>query len=167
MKMPRIPKGRIGDAVIIVLSVILILLALILSVSYQQAGPTPERADDVASFVSDFGKNLQQVSLLAPDAATQIETKYGPFVSEDLLVSWEKDPMHAPGRLTSSPWPDSIKVSSVQNVGIGTYVVKGAIIERVNAGTTTQKVGETPVTLGVSRIGADWKIVEYAVATSS
>ncbi len=167
MKTPRFLIGRVGDYVFGALAVLLILASLLFAYAYQQVGATPERSDTVADFVSAFGKNLQQVSLLAPDASAQIEAKYGPFASRDLLDEWEKDPRHAPGRLTSSPWPDSIKVSSVQNTGVGTYIVKAAVIERVNMGTTTQKVGETPILLGVIRNGVGWQIVEYVIATST
>lgn len=167
MKLPRFFAGHVGDWLFAALAVVLILISLLFAFAYQQVGATPERSDDVADFVRDFGHTLQNVSLLAPDAAAQIEAAYGPYASRDLLDEWEAAPTNAPGRLTSSPWPDSIKVSSVQNTGVGSYIVKAAVIDRVNAGTTTQKTGETPILLGVIRDGVGWQIVEYEVATSS
>lgn len=160
-------KGRIGDIIIIAIAVIALGGSLLFWYADKTVGPTPERSDDVADFVKEFGGHLQNVSLLAPAATvkTAMDTEYGPYVSPALLTVWETNPRLAPGRLTSSPWPASIKVSSVQNVGVGTYIVKGRVIDVVTAGTTTQKVGETSILLGVTLVGTKWQITEYATTS--
>lgn len=167
MKLPSFLVGRLGDLAFAVVGLILLLGSLLLAYAYHQVGATPQRSDDVVSFVRDFGEKLNQVALLAPDAPAQIEAQYAPYVSRDLLEKWKADPKSAPGHLTSSPWPSGIRVSSVQNVGVGTYIVKASIIEEANVATTTEEVGETPIILGVIRLGISWQIVEYQLRTGS
>ena len=61
---------------------------------------------EVRDLVESFGKTLQTVSLLAPDAAKEINKRYAEYVSCPLLEKWTSDPSQAPGRTVSSPWPD-------------------------------------------------------------
>src|SRR5581483_653321 len=57
----------------------------------------------VQATVEGFGSQLKMVSLLAPDAAAQIQTQYAAYVAPELLQTWAADPSNAPGRQTSSP----------------------------------------------------------------
>lgn len=77
-----------------------------------QAAAEPE----VSAVVAAFGARLKNVSLLAPDAAEQIEAQYAGLVSDELIAAWQADPTQAPGRLTSSPWPDRIEVNAIEQV---------------------------------------------------
>jgi hypothetical protein len=67
----------------------------------------------VRDLVDNFGKKLRNVSLLAPDAAQELQKQYAEFVSPVLLETWMKDVSKAPGRKVSSPWPDRIEITSL------------------------------------------------------
>lgn len=73
----------------------------------------------VRELAEKFGAHLERVSLLAPPdlLAGLLRREYGPFVTADLLGRWIADPRHAPGREVSSPWPDRVEVTSVQQAG--------------------------------------------------
>ena len=74
---------------------------------------TPTQASQEAaasSTVASFGKLLQQVSIMAPNASSTIASTYAPYVDPALLKQWESDPKNAPGRVVSSPWPDHISI---------------------------------------------------------
>jgi len=114
----------------------------------------------VTSLVEDFGSKLQKVSLLAPSDIVKksMEENYSGLVSPELLEVWQNDPLNAPGRLTSSPWPDRIEVQSVEKIE-DAYEVKGEIIEitseeKVNGGIAAKR----PITLVVKKVGNIWLI---------
>jgi hypothetical protein len=116
----------------------------------------------VRALVENFGKKLQSVSLLAPDAAQEIQTQYADFVSPDLLKTWQSDVSKAPGRLTSSPWPDRIEISTQVKDGSDKYVIIGVVIEvtsveAVNGGAFARQ----PVRLVVQKLQGGWHITEY------
>ena len=79
----------------------------------------------VVTLVESFGKKLQQVSLLAPpeDLKKNMEENYGSYVTSELLTQFLNDPDNAPGRLTSSPWPDRIEITSTEKTSEGLYEV--------------------------------------------
>ena len=89
-----------------------------------QAGEDDELGETtVRELVTEFGKKLQMVSLLAPEdiLSESLEENYGGLVSPALLEEWMEEPSAAPGRLVSSPWPDRIEVTGVEKVsGEGT-----------------------------------------------
>jgi hypothetical protein len=72
-----------------------------------------------SSTVAAFGLTLQQVSIMAPNAADMIANTYAPYVAPALLQQWEADPQSAPGRVVSSPWPDHIQIDSITPQGGG------------------------------------------------
>jgi len=115
----------------------------------------------VISLVENFGGQLQKVSLLAPKDKVEesMQENYGELVSLDLLQEWVSDPQDAPGRMTSSPWPDRIENMTVEKMSEQAYEVKGDIIEI----TSTEKVkggiaAKRPITLTVYKTGKRWKI---------
>jgi len=114
--------------------------------------------DAVNSLVEDFGKKLQLVSLLAPEDVLEesMQESYGEFVSPTLLEQWVKEPISAPGRLTSSPWPDRIEILSTDKISEGAYEVKGEIIEIANE--NDEIVAKRPITLVVEKIDGKWLI---------
>lgn len=130
----------------------------------QQIHDTDEEA--VANFVEEFGRKLQLVSLLAPKDVLEksMQEHYGEFVSQALIKVWLNDPENAPGRLTSSPWPDRIEVLSVKKVNEGMYEVKGEIIEV----TSTEKesggiAAKRPITLAVRELDKGWIIDDVSL----
>lgn len=153
--------------------ILIAVLVLILSVSLfgcakekkdQQATPQPNEAADkqmVSDLVNDFGKKLQMVSLLAPEDTVKqsMQENYEKFVSPDLLAKWQSDPANAPGRVSSSPWPDRIAVSSVQKLSDGSYEVKGEIIEITSTEVGSDKAAaRRPITCTVKKLAQGWRI---------
>lgn len=141
----------------------------------------PKQADDtadkktVSDVVMNFGKKLQSFSLMAPAeiVSKSIKDTYSGLVSPELIAKWQSDPLNAPGRLVSSPWPDRIEIQSVVKTSDNTYQVKGKIIE-----ITSEEVknggsaAEREITLTVKKIGGRWLIDaatlgEYTVVEDS
>lgn len=167
MKLPSWLAGRIGDWIFASLGAVLVLASLIFAFAYHQVGATPERADDVAEFVVTFGKTIESVPLAGSreEAIAAMEALYPPFVSRSLLDVWEADVSKAPGRTTSNPRTVGIRTASVQNVGIGTYVVKAYLVQETKTATTTERDDGQAVVFGVIRLGNSWQIVEYQKRT--
>ena len=126
---------------------------------------------DVRVLVENFGKVLKNVSLLAPDAdiIKSMEANYAEYVTPDLLANWEANPsVRAAGRLTSSPWPDCIEISSVEKSADGSYSVTGTLIEVTSAEAQSGSVASTrSVEIKAVLSGGKWLISEcffgYAV----
>ncbi len=107
----------------------------------------------VRASVVEFGSKLKNVSLLAPDAAAQIKAQYGTYASPALIAQWQADPSGAPGRRTSSPWPDRIEVLGVSPSGLTSYSVRGNVIEVASADAPLAPVAVYPVELTVEISG--------------
>lgn len=115
----------------------------------------------VASAVDNFGKKLQMVSMLAPqDVVKQsIQDNYGALVSPALLAKWQSDPLNAPGRMVSSPWPDHIVTLSNEKLSDGIYEVKGEIIEITSLEQTSGGfAAKRLITLTVKKFDTKWLI---------
>lgn len=115
----------------------------------------------IARLIEDFGTRLQTVSLLAPKEIVNksMQENYGNFVTPELLAAWQSDPQHAPGRLTSSPWPDHITIESMKKESEHEYQVKGKIIEVSSAENATSGVAaQQSITLTVKKTGNRWLI---------
>lgn len=130
------------------------------------AKPQPESKPDeeaeITRLVEEFGARLQKVSLLGPAeiVSGEMDENYSDLVSPALLEQWKADPFNAPGRLTSSPWPDRIEVDSVSKVSEDAYEVKGKIMDMTSGGVS----GERPVTVTVKRGGDGWRIDGVAIS---
>ncbi len=93
----------------------------------------------VASLIEAFGGKLQAVSLQASKDVVKksIQENYGDLVSPALLAQWVSNPSNAPGRVTSSPWPERIEIRE-----------QGSIIEpekqanNQHAGWTARKLAD-------------------------
>ena len=87
--------------------------------------------NEVIKFVQNFGEQLRMVSLLAPEDILKdtMNEYYGDYVSAELIEKWLKDPVAAPGKLTSSPWPGRIDILSVEKASENEYIVVGNIVE--------------------------------------
>lgn len=105
------------------------------------AAAIAERTDDpaaeasVRATVASFGARMQTVSLLAPDSTVeaQLREAYGALVTPELLDRWTADPRMAPGRLVSSPWPDSIQVRAVRRSSADRFDVSGDLVYATSA----------------------------------
>lgn len=130
--------------------------------SYETAATLVAAEAKVGQFVEAFGRQLQSVSLLAPDAAEELQVKYAPFVSPALLKKWAQDLSKAPGRTVSSPWPDRIEILTVTRQSMSEYLFTGQIIEVTSAevvnGGAFDKI---PVTLTVDEVQGTLLISGY------
>jgi hypothetical protein len=113
----------------------------------------------VESVVENFGKKLQLVSLLAPEEILEqsMQENYGEYVSPALLEQWQQDPVNAPGRLTSSPWPDRIEILGTEKVSEEAYEVKGEIME-ITSIESDEIAAKRPLTLVVEKTDGKWLI---------
>jgi len=87
-------------------------------------------ADSAKQVVTEFGKQLASVSLLAPVNAVNraMRDSYGPYVEPVLLEQWMARPADAPGRTVSSPWPDRIDILRTEAVAEGRYRIEGDVV---------------------------------------
>jgi|GEM_PF-430934 len=165
---------------------LLLVLILVLSVSMlactntsANAGREPQQIDEtdndgradkidetIKKVVEDFGKKLQNVSLLAPKDVLKKSMKenYSEFVTQELIEKWINDPAGAPGRQTSSPWPDHIEIIDVKQLSESAYQVNGKIIEIANAkDEKTEVAAKRPITLIISAVDDKWLISEVTL----
>jgi hypothetical protein len=115
----------------------------------------------VTKLVKSFGGKLQNFSLLAPNdiVKKELQKNYEKLITPQLLSKWSANPLTAPGRLTSSPWPDRIEIKAVIKLSGNEYEVKGEIIEitsveKVNGGYAEKR----PITLRIKKIKNNWLI---------
>ncbi len=138
----------------------------------RQGKVEPQQTDEidqkaVEDLVKNFGKKLQMVSLQAPKDVlkTSMQENYGHLVPRELLSKWISDPLKAPGRLTSSPWPDRIEILSTRKLAENKYEVKGEIIEI----TSVEKesggaAAKRPITIMVEKINDNWLITDVTLS---
>lgn len=146
------------------LLIIGLILLTVTSVSVYYMQRVPNRSRDmsqVSELVTTFGAYQKSIQVLGPATTTKsdIQQNYGQFVTGELLQQWRLNPSLAPGRTTSSPWPDRIEIDSVSPQGSG-YVVSGRLILM----TATGESGEIPVVMIVIREEEAWKIAAYQEA---
>lgn len=160
--MPR--KNALVIAIIVVVAIV---GATLLVASFLNNGGSQEiQKSEVSSLVTSFGKQLQKVSLLAPNASSTMATVYGSYVSPQLLAQWQKHPESAPGKATSSPWPDRIEIISITPQGSG-FIVNGNVIlvtsaEAMHGGAA----GSIPVVILVINQNGKWQIVALQEQTT-
>lgn len=120
----------------------------------------------VVNTVEGFGAKLQAVSLTASADALEKSMKenYSEFVSEELIAKWISDPLNAPGRLTSSPWPERIEILSVDKTSEDAYQVNGQIIEITSVEKVNGEIAaKRPITLIVKNIDNRWLISDATI----
>lgn len=155
-----------GKALSILAGVVLVGAAI---ATYFLAGwPTAlEDGDAARAVVEEFGTKLQNVNILGDKtmAADAIAREYGPLITPTLLSLWQQDPTLAPGRLTSSPWPDHIQITSLKRENRSKYVIEGDIVEVSNeAGLAEPKEAvRRPGVFTVEKDGGAWKISEVVL----
>jgi hypothetical protein len=116
----------------------------------------------VEAIVQHFGASLQQVSLSAPDALQEMAQVYAPYASPSLINEWQGNRSFAPGRNTSSPWPDRIEISSDSKQKDGSYLVQGTVVEVTSNEVAHGGIAaDFPVTLTLNKFDKNWLITAY------
>lgn len=133
-------------------------------------------AQEVRAVVTNFGRQLQMVSLAASTTTRDdsIERYYGPYVSSDLIARWKTQPSGAIGREVSRSRPDRIEIESVIRIDGDQYAVIGHVVEVASTTTTSTTSGLTdgvsmdiastyPVTCTVDKQpDGTWRITDIA-----
>jgi hypothetical protein len=140
----------------LIIAVVLIAGGLAYYRQYQQ-GQDIANDSSIRTVVTQFGTTMQKVSLSAPDAVQQIGNAYSPYASEALVNKWKQQKEFAPGRGTSSPYPDHIDIISLEKAPNNTYLVKANVIEM----TSTGIAGQFPLTLTMGKAQNQWVITSY------
>ena len=115
----------------------------------------------VTQIVIAFGNNMKNVSLLASAdvVSKSLQDSYGEYVSPALLAQWQSDPENAPGRVSSSPWPERIEITSTEKLADSQYQVKGDIIAVTSVEMTQGGyAAKRPITLTVEKLDGRWLI---------
>lgn len=116
---------------------------------------------EITTTVEGFGSALKQVSLLAPEELVKQSLKeyYGQYVTSSLLEKWMEDPVNAPGRVVSSPWPDRIEIDRIKEIKTDQYEVTGKIIEITSTESgSNDAAAKRNVTLTVIKADNAWLI---------
>ncbi len=132
----------------------------------QSAAPSSEE-QAVRAVVADFGAKLQFVPLAGSEDIIRqaIQQYYAPFVSAEVLAAWKEWPTDAPGRFTSSPWPDRIEITSLQRESDGAYTVQGKIIEVAHdANGETALVDSYLIAMKLRQENGRWIITGFSEA---
>jgi hypothetical protein len=119
----------------------------------------------VREIVERFGQRLRNVSVLGPPEVVRetMRREYDELVTPELLQRWLQDPRSAPGRLTSSPWPERIEIIRIRKREPDRYELSGEIIEVTNA-PADSPVRRIPVWIELRRVGDRWRIAEWSAA---
>ncbi len=122
----------------------------------------------ISDLIVAFGEKLQSVPLSASKEITAqaIDENYRAYVSTELLTAWKNNPSTAPGRKTSSPWPDHIKIDSIVKITAAngtsttpTFTVTGSVIEITSVEVANGGVANSyPITLTVQNRNGVWLI---------
>jgi len=149
----------------IIIAVIVFLMAAFIIYSIYNNDNSKDESKDVIVLVEDFGSTLKNVSLLAPrDLVIEaIEANYSPYVTDELMQSWLAHPRRAPGRTTSSPWPERIEITEVKRLSEGEFSVKGRIVEVTSSEAGGGAAVYRPVELIVRKVGNKWLIDDIRV----
>jgi hypothetical protein len=123
-------------------------------------GVPSQREAAAQGVVKGFGSELQKVSLLDPSASSTMAEHYAQHVTPELLALWQSDPEHAPGRLTSSPWPDRIEIVQMTPQG-ESYVMQAAVLLMTSAEAEGENAGIIPVIIQVVPRDGKWFIAAY------
>ena len=148
----------------IIIAFIVVLMALVIFYFINNESNLNNDNDEVVRLVEEFGSTLKNVSLLAPrDLVIEaIEENYTPYVTDELLQNWINHPRRAPGKTTSSPWPDRIEITDVNRVSDAEYFVKGRIAEITSEDANTA-AAYRPIELTITRTDSKWLIDKITV----
>lgn len=118
--------------------------------------------DSAEAVLTNFGGKLKNVSLLQDKTAlaASIEENYGPFVTPELLADWKANPSQAPGRHTSSPWPERLTIGTITVQGTG-RIVTGEVIMMTGTETSGETADTVPFVAQLIPTDGGWKIAAY------
>lgn len=119
----------------------------------QPAQPDPAE-EEVRSFVARFGEAFQNVPLYASAqaAARAVQDNYVPFVSEEILAAWEKEPEKAPGKSAGGPEPVRMAVLLADPDTDGSYLVQARV---------TEGAVEYPIAMRLRKQPGGWLITGF------
>jgi hypothetical protein len=123
----------------------------------------------VRDTVTAFGNNMKMVSLTASSTGivSAINQYYAPYVSTNLMAMWQSAPTTAPGRKTSSPWPDHINIINISKTSDTSYTVRAEVVEKTSVEETEGGSSDTyPISLIVENQNGSWKIVGFETTES-
>ncbi len=140
----------------ITVGILAIIIVLVGALLIKNGGFGIDPASSARTVVEEFGAQQQKVSLLEPQASSTMAEAYGPFVAPDLLAHLQADLDRAPGRRTSSPYPDHIDITTITKQGAG-YIVSGSVVHM----SATGESGRTPVIMQVIPHEGRWIIAAY------
>lgn len=141
--------------------------------TYFLAGwPTALEDQDAArAVVEEFGTKMQKVNILGDKtmAADAIAREYGTLVTPALLAKWQNDPQQAPGRVTSSPWPDRVEITGVERESRSRYIIEGQVVEVTNEGGALESEPREAVRRAASFVveehGGSWRIASVTLGS--
>ncbi len=117
---------------------------------------------EVRAVVEKFGSRMKNIALLSEASAEDIRKQYEGIASEELITFWQQDITKAPGRWTSSPWPDRIEIQEMTKTEDGAYDVQGMVIEVTSAEETTGGVAsQYQIAIRLRNRDGAWIITGY------
>jgi hypothetical protein len=147
-------KGRASRIIWLILSFVLLVLVLVFLINnFSRATAVADQAT-IRDVVTEFGEKLQLVSVLAPsaDVKKSMDAQYAPYITPDLLSSWESDPSKAPGRTVSSPWPERIDIDTLVLNEDTSYTITGTVVEVTSVEANNGTVFDSyPVTINLKK----------------
>lgn len=145
--------------------VIIIVAAVLAGAGYLHQKQIEQDITDkatIGTLITQFGANMQKVSLSAPDAPAEIASTYAAYATSDLIKQWQDNRSFAPGRGLSSPWPDRIEVQSLTKHNSSVYTVEGTVVEITSKEVAQGGIAATfPVSLTIEKINGQWLISDY------
>jgi hypothetical protein len=121
------------------------------------ATPSQNPADVNAIYqvVGEFGARLRDVDMSAPTQNILAVLNFDimkKLITDRLYQVFMQDTSRIPGRITSSPWPESIQIVSVRKLDDTSYTVNGSIILMTsNALAQGGNAGLLPITLTLKK----------------
>ena len=126
----------------------------------------PDESQVLQDRVLAFGETFKNVALLSTSTlADDLQQNYNDFASPDLIQQWLQSATSAPGRLTSSPWPDHAKIDSMEKQPDGSYrvifneeLVTSA--SSTDATSSPQGIVASTTVVGLDPYDTTWKNVD-------
>lgn len=120
--------------------------------------PQPDPSKEIRATVVDFGAQLKGIDARGKNATSTIETVFARFVAPELLSIWVEEPIYAPIRYGTEPWPQRIEIQSLTKQKDKTYWVRGFVIEQDKTGDYTNNL----VTIVLEKRNDTWLITDFS-----
>jgi hypothetical protein len=155
--------------------VIVIVLFLIISVGeyflFKPSTTTPPNEADINAIyqvVGEFGARLKdvEISALKQNVIDAVDFNLKQLITDRLYQELVQGMSMIPGRYVSSPWPERIRILSVQRLDSGSYTVNGSqVMMTSDALAHGGNAGETPITLTLKKVNSIWLIDDVVGGT--